>query len=202
MRSLFKKFKNIIFKYKYSKASPNKRAEMMKGILYHIGKDVELYTSSFGTEPYLISIGDKVTVASSVKFITHDVSCFNMASYLGIDRKFMDKVGSIVLHDNCFIGAHSILLPNTSIGKNSVIAAGSVVKGIIPDNEVWGGNPAKFIMKTEHLANKTLQLSKSYPWKYDDSGNMLTVSQAQLIKMRQDYLFKKERDKRALIQKE
>ena len=51
----------------------------------------------------------------------------------------MDSVGSIVLRENCFIGAFSTLMPNCSVGKNSIVAAGSIVTKHIPDNEVWGG---------------------------------------------------------------
>lgn len=187
-----KKLCNIlIFKYKWMKTSPNQKAEMMRSKFYHLGKNVKLYTSSFGTEPYLISIEDNVTVAADVKFINHDVSCFNMATFLNKDKKTMDKVGCIVLHENCFIGAYSILLPGCSIGRNSVIGAGSVVRGFVPDNEVWAGNPARFIMKTEDYANKIFEKAKKYPWKSDSEGNLLDFSDNAdlLISMRQNYLF-------------
>lgn len=172
---------------------------MMRGKFYHLGKNVELHTSSFGTEPYLISIGNNVTVAAGVKFINHDVSCFNMARYLGITEERVDKVGCIVLHDNCFIGAFSILLPGASIGKNSVIGAGSIVTGIIPDNEVWAGEPAKYIMKTDEYADKILNKSKSFPWKYDDKGNMLELKPEQIRNLRQNVLFQQEKIKRASL---
>lgn len=54
---------------------------------------------------------------------------------------------SIVIDDGAFIGGGSILLKGCHIGKNSIIGAGSVVTGIVPDGEVWGGNPAKYIKK-------------------------------------------------------
>ena len=49
--------------------------------------------------------------------------------------------------NGAFIGAHSIILKGVVIGRHSVVGAGSVVAKNIPDNEVWGGNPAKFIKK-------------------------------------------------------
>ena len=55
------------------------------------------------------------------------------------------KTKNIRIDDNVFIGGHSIILKGSSIGKNSIIGAGSVVSGEIPANEIWGGNPAKFI---------------------------------------------------------
>ena len=51
----------------------------------------------------------------------------------------------ILLKQGCFIGANSIILKGVTIGQNAVIGAGSVVSKNIPDNEIWGGNPAQFI---------------------------------------------------------
>ena len=48
---------------------------------------------------------------------------------------------------NVFIGTQSIVLKGVTIGDNSIIAAGSVVTKNIPSNEIWGGNPAKFLRK-------------------------------------------------------
>jgi acetyltransferase-like isoleucine patch superfamily enzyme len=48
---------------------------------------------------------------------------------------------------NCWIGAGAILLPGTTIGNNTIIAAGAVVRGSVPPDEIWGGVPAKFIKK-------------------------------------------------------
>ena len=49
--------------------------------------------------------------------------------------------------DNCFIGANTVICNPVTIGANSVVGAGSVVTKDIPDNEIWGGNPAHFIKK-------------------------------------------------------
>lgn len=61
------------------------------------------------------------------------------------------KSSQITINDNVFIGASSIILKGVNIGKNSIIAAGSVVTQNIPANQVWGGNPAKFIKHLNHL---------------------------------------------------
>lgn len=57
------------------------------------------------------------------------------------------KQKEILIKENAFIGAHSIILKGVTIGKNSIVGAGSVVTKSIPDNEIWAGNPAKFIKK-------------------------------------------------------
>ena len=94
-------------------------------------------------------------------------------------------MGSIILHKNCYVGAYSILMPNCSVGENSIVAAGSIVTKHIPDGEVWGGIPAKFIMKVEDYARKIEEKSKEYPW----LENKETMSQQQLIRERQKYFF-------------
>lgn len=52
---------------------------------------------------------------------------------------------AVIVKENAFIGAHSIILKGVTIGKNSIIGAGSVVTKSVPDNQIWAGNPAKFI---------------------------------------------------------
>lgn len=51
----------------------------------------------------------------------------------------------VTICDNVFIGAKSIILKGVTIGENSIIGAGSVVTKSVPANEIWAGNPAKFI---------------------------------------------------------
>lgn len=55
----------------------------------------------------------------------------------------------VVIENNVFIGAHSLILKGVTIGENSIIGAGSVVTKSIPANQIWAGNPAKFIKNIE-----------------------------------------------------
>lgn len=57
---------NKWFRLKLKKANPKERAELMRDKFYYLGKNVELYTINFGTEPYLVSIHDNVIVAAGV----------------------------------------------------------------------------------------------------------------------------------------
>ena len=55
----------------------------------------------------------------------------------------------VIIKPHAFIGARCIICKGVTIGEHSMVAAGSVVVKDIPDNELWGGNPAKFIKRLE-----------------------------------------------------
>lgn len=56
-----------------------------------------------------------------------------------------NKKGKIILKKNCRIGTHSVIMPNVTIGENSIIGAYSFVNQNIPDNTLVYGIPAKII---------------------------------------------------------
>lgn len=104
----------------------------------------------FGSEPYLIEIGNRVTIAEDVKFITHDGG----ASILRDQLPDINVFGRIVIRDNCFIGVNSILMPNITIGPNSVVGAGAVVTKDVPPNTIVAGVPARVIMSIDEYKAK------------------------------------------------
>ena len=59
----------------------------------------------------------------------------------------MPKINPIILEENVWIGTNSTVLKGVSIGKGAIIGAGSVVNKNVPQDEIWGGVPAKFIKK-------------------------------------------------------
>jgi Acetyltransferase (isoleucine patch superfamily) len=111
-----------------------------------IGQDVRLVSikpadGTFGSEPYLVRIGNHVTVSGDVRFVTHDggVWVFREA------EPDIDVFGPIVIGDNVFIGYGAIILPNVKVGNNVVIGARSVVTKDIPNDSVVAGVPARFL---------------------------------------------------------
>jgi maltose O-acetyltransferase len=62
------------------------------------------------------------------------------------------------VEDGVWIGGGSVLLPGVTIGRNSVIGAGSVVSGNIPENTIAAGNPCKIIRNIENSINIEAQM--------------------------------------------
>ena len=120
-----------------------------------IGKNTILISdiNSFGSEPYLIEIGDNCLISSEVLFMTHDggMSVLNNLNYF--DEK-MDKLAPIKVGDNCFIGARAVIMPGIKIGNNCIIGLGSIVTKDVEDNSVVCGVPAKKIKTIEEYYKK------------------------------------------------
>ena len=93
-----------------------------------LGKNFDIGTFTYINARYGVSISDLVQIGSHCSIYSHST----------ID----DKKGKIVLEKNCRIGTHSTVMPNVTIGENSIVAAYSFVTSNIPDNELWGGVPA------------------------------------------------------------
>ena len=95
----------------------------------------------FGAEPYLVRLGNRVTVVSGVQFFTHDGGVWVFRS----ERPGLDVFGPIDVGNNVFIGARAVILPGVTIGDNVVIGAGAVVTNDIPSNSVAVGVPARVV---------------------------------------------------------
>ena len=93
-----------------------------------------------------LKIGDNVNIGGDCKFYDSDMHSLEYKNRISSNDSTIKKA-SIKIDDGVWIGAHSIILKGVNIGKRSVVAAGSVVTKSIPDDELWGGNPAHFIKK-------------------------------------------------------
>lgn len=94
-----------------------------------------------------ITIGDNVKIGGGNCVYTSDFYSLNSElRRTGEDLKHRKSAPVTIEHD-AFIGALCIILKGLTIGENSIVGAGSVVTKSIPANEIWAGNPAKFIRK-------------------------------------------------------
>ena len=110
----------------------------------------------FGSEPYLIKIGNHVRITEGVRFITHDGGVWVLRNEDGLEN--IDKIGPIVVGDNVHIGINSIIMPNVTIGNNVVIGAGSIVTKNVPSNSVVAGVPAKVIRTLNEYKENVLKI--------------------------------------------
>ena len=97
-----------------------------------------------------ITIGDNVKIGGNVVIYDTDFhSLYKFHRRKDIEDVQYINTSAVVIENDVFIGAHSIILKGVTIGEGAVIGAGSVVTKSIPANEIWGGNPAKFIRSNE-----------------------------------------------------
>ncbi|WP_267405630.1 MULTISPECIES: DapH/DapD/GlmU-related protein [unclassified Chryseobacterium] len=116
---------------------------------------------NFGSECFLIEMGDNVTIAEGVSFINHggDGRVTKRIEKYKDGRTF----GRIKIGNNTFIGKGAVLLPGVSIGSNCIVGSMSVVSSSVPDNSVYAGAPARFICTIEQYGDKLLANNTVYP---------------------------------------
>lgn len=93
-----------------------------------------------------VEIGNHVLIGADCKIYDTDFHSTVFSDRVS-KKKMAAKTSPVKINDGVFIGTGSIILKGVTIGAKSIIAAGSVVSRSIPENEIWGGNPAKFIRK-------------------------------------------------------
>ncbi|OOQ57768.1 acyltransferase [Mucilaginibacter pedocola] len=119
-----------------------------------------------------IVIGDNVGV-TSIAIICHSKIAIGNNVKIGINTVIYDtdfhsldarirnrvpesidgvKSKPVTIMDGAFIGGHTTILKGVTIGKNSIVGAGSVVFKSIPDEQVWAGNPAVFIKENSYTS--------------------------------------------------
>ncbi|MBP1962310.1 acyltransferase [Paenibacillus aceris] len=138
----------------------------------NIGTGTNLCSNIMTPEPYLISIGENVTISNNVQFITHDNSICKVLPNM------TDLFGKITIGNNCFLGARSVIMYGVELKHNTIVAAGSVVtKSFNESGIIIGGNPAKklgnwetFSKKIESYAMNTDSLNE------EQKRNLLLIS--------------------------
>lgn len=118
-----------------------------------VGEGCRIYTTSFGSEPWMITVGNKVTITSGVVLLTHDGSTWLMNDENG--RRYLYR--RVEIGNNVFIGVNSIIMPGVKIDDNVIVAAGSVVTKSVPSGVIIGGNPAKIIGNYDQYKKEVME---------------------------------------------
>lgn len=136
-----------------------------------IGSRTHIYTDISSAEPFLIQIGNDVTISSNVSLITHDAS---VKKY--IEGK-TDVFGRIYIGNNCFIGMNTTILPGVTLADNCIVAAGSVVtKSVTEPGTVVGGNPARIIGNVDLLRKKYAEIAVNLEQKIKDREKFIQTA--------------------------
>lgn len=91
-----------------------------------------------------ITIGSNVLIGSGVLIADHDSHPVEFQDRLSGEPC---RTSPVVIEDNVFIGARCIILKGVHIGRGSVVGAGSVVRGDVPELSVVAGNPAVVVKR-------------------------------------------------------
>ena len=113
-----------------------------------LGEDVHLPASTWidTSQCYLISIGDHCGFGEQCLLLAHDAQ---MDEFLDAAR-----IGRIVIHPSCHIGARTVVLPGVEIGPRTIVGAGSVVTRSLPPDTVCVGAPARPVATLEEYLSK------------------------------------------------
>ncbi len=112
------------------------------------GSIISLSAKLDKTNPRGVHIGRHTVVAFGAAILTHD----------WVNNCYRD----VHVGDNCFIGAHAIILPGVTIGNHCVVSAASVVARDVPAGSIVAGNPARVVeknVKTTRYGIRALQLN-------------------------------------------
>ena len=116
-----------------------------KGAKLTIGKNLGISQTAIICHTS-INIGDNVMIGGGTCIYDTDFHSLDYKLRANMSIDYANKVNSpVIIQNNAFIGAHSLILKGVTIGENSIIGAGSVVTKSVPANQIWAGNPAKFI---------------------------------------------------------
>lgn len=114
---------------------------------------VTLYTNpykTFGSDPWMITLGDNVYITSGVRFITHDGGTLILRK----EVPDLEITKPIKVGNDVYFGVNSMVMPGVTIGNRCIIAAGAIVTKDVPDNSVVAGVPAKVVKTTDEYLKK------------------------------------------------
>lgn len=128
-----------------------------------IGTGCRILSNVATTEPWLVTIGDHVTISSDVRLITHDGSGWLVKDERG--RRY--RYAPVQIDSWTFIGAGAIILPGVHIGERCVVGAGAIVTRSVPPHTVVAGNPARIVGTYDSFADRAAQ----WPAQQDMTGS-------------------------------
>jgi len=143
-----------------------------------IGHNCDIQNVNFGSEPYLIEIGNHVQITNGTKIFTHGGGW--------VFRKYdptFDYFGKVKIGNNVYIGNNVLIMPGVKIGNNVIVGAGSVVTKSFSDDCIVARNPAKVIGQIEDYYNKIQHFNtKTKFYNYNEKKDyLMSLSEREFI---------------------
>ena len=134
---------------KYTDTAENRRCKFIVGkdAFFKIGSNVGITASTIVCKESVV-IGDNVLIGGGCFIFDTNFHPIQSKERINPLTSNNGEKKPVIISNNVFLGSSCIICKGVTIGENAVIAAGSVVVKDVPANEVWGGNPARFIKTT------------------------------------------------------
>jgi len=140
--------KKLYYRYFFTNEQYGKKV----GVI--IGSGCKIGSRNFGSEPYLVTIGNHVQITDNVYFFTHGGGWVFRNEF-----PEFDFFGKIVIKNNVYIGSGSYILPGVTIEDNVIVGARSVVTKSVPSGMVVAGNPAKIVGTVKDVKEKSIRFN-------------------------------------------
>lgn len=109
------------------------------------------------TVPWLITMGDNITLTHGVVVLTHDYGWSVFKKNGSFKGRIIGSQAPVKIGNNVFVGVNTVIMKGVTVGDNVIIGAGSIVSKDCESNSVYAGNPARKIMDIEEYATKRMQ---------------------------------------------
>ena len=117
-----------------------------------IGKHVGIFERTIINSSESVEIGDDVGIGAEVMIWTH-------GAWLDVTQGFPSDFGPVKIGNNVWLPARCIVLPNVTIGNDSVIGIGSIINKDIPSGCLAAGSPCK-VIKENHYPKELKEKEK------------------------------------------
>ena len=133
------------FHIKFPWVKYNGFVRVMRGVSFAKGMDIQIGNNvQFGLYCDVTTathFGNNILLAGYVCIVGRQDHTYSDPLKTIWEGKRGDN-GLTVIEDDVWIGTHCIIMSGVTIGRGSIVAAGSVVTKDIPPCEIWGGSPA------------------------------------------------------------
>jgi len=147
IRSIFTSIRVNIGRLKGGQVSIGNDSFIERGVFFSAKRNIRIGKNTYiGRNACLschVVIADDVLVASNVSFVGGDHRIDNINTNINLSGR--DEIKCITVESNVWVGHGVIVMHGVTLHSGSVIAAGSIVTKDVPENAIFGGNPAKLI---------------------------------------------------------